>query len=189
MAPRHIIFLLFTLAAIPLLEIGLMLRVGQAIGFWWTVAALMGSAALGVLVIRRIGLATAAAMFRPFGGPVAPFSDMLNGGLMVMAGVLLVIPGFVSDALAAVLLIPPVRRLITTSVASMAMDPFSGGRAPRRGKTIRRFKPQQSDSRFVSIRIIGAPQNHKPLDEIEDAIIVDDLSGVAPTRQTPSHRE
>ena len=50
------IALILALAALPLLEIGLLIRLGQLLGIWWLAAIIIGTAILGTYVIRRVGL-------------------------------------------------------------------------------------------------------------------------------------
>jgi UPF0716 protein FxsA len=98
-----------TLIALPLLELALLIKTGQLIGFWATLGLVVGAGALGALilshqswtVVRRTRLALAQG--RP---PVAP---VLDGLFLLLAGALLITPGFLSDVAALLLLIPSVR--------------------------------------------------------------------------------
>ena len=104
--------LAFVFIALPLLELALLIKTGQVIGFWATLAMVVGAGLLGALIVSRQGLTVlrrtqqALAQGRP---PVAP---VLDGVFLVLAGALLISPGFLSDVLALLLLIPPVRRAI-----------------------------------------------------------------------------
>lgn len=110
--------LLLVLFAIPLLEIVLLVKVGQAIGFWWTVLIVLGTAVGGTFLLRRQGIGTlrrvmaAAATGQP---PVAP---VLDGVVTVIAALLLITPGLFADALGLLLLLPPVRALAVHLVMS-----------------------------------------------------------------------
>jgi UPF0716 protein FxsA len=102
--------LAFILIALPLLELALLIKTGQVIGFWATLAMVVGAGVIGALVLSRQSLAVvrrtreAVAEGRP---PVAP---VLDGAFLLLAGTLLITPGFISDVLALLLLIPPLRR-------------------------------------------------------------------------------
>ena len=100
------------LTVLPLLEIALLVKFGQAFGVWLTIAEVIGSAMLGFAVLQRQGftmmMRTQEAMMR--GEP--PVGAMLDGGMMVMAGTLLIIPGLITDVMGLLLLIPPVRHLV-----------------------------------------------------------------------------
>jgi UPF0716 protein FxsA len=124
MAQRKIIFVLFSLAALPLLEIGLMLRIGQSIGFVATVALLVTSAVVGLFVIRAVGLPRAVAMLRERGATaVSPAESVIDYSVIFFGGLLLMIPGFVSDAIGLTLLLPPVRKWIINRSLSQAFGP------------------------------------------------------------------
>jgi UPF0716 protein FxsA len=100
------------LTVLPLLEIALLVKFGQAFGVWLTIAEVIGSAFLGFGVLQRQGftmmMRTQEAVMR--GEP--PVGAMLDGGMMVMAGTLLILPGLISDTFGLLLLIPPVRHFI-----------------------------------------------------------------------------
>ena len=98
--------------AVPLIEIGLFVTVGGWLTLWPTLAIVLGTAVLGLAILRRQGLQ----MMRDLGGTLRsaqdPLSPMADHGLIMLAGVLLLAPGFFTDTLGLLLLIPPVRRLI-----------------------------------------------------------------------------
>ena len=104
--------LIFFLLAVPMLEIGLLIKAGQWLGPWWLLALVIGTGFLGALVLTRQGfsapLKIQEAMLR--GEP--PVAAMLDGALIATAGVLLFTPGLMADAIGLLLLIPPLRRLI-----------------------------------------------------------------------------
>ena len=98
------------LIALPMVELALLIKTGQAIGVWATLGLVVGAGLLGTVIVAQQGVSVvrrsqqALAQGRP---PVAP---VLDGVLLVLAGALFITPGFLSDALALLLLIPPVRR-------------------------------------------------------------------------------
>jgi UPF0716 protein FxsA len=104
--------LAFILIALPLLEMALLIKTGQLIGFWATLGMVVAAGLLGALILARQGLTVlrrtreALAQGRP---PVAP---VLDGVFLLLAAALLITPGFLSDVLALLLLIPPVRRSV-----------------------------------------------------------------------------
>jgi UPF0716 protein FxsA len=102
-------------AALPLLEIGLLIRLGQAIGFWWLAIFVIGSAFLGTYVIRRVGLSVFERALTRLGSEREGFPPLFDGFLQVVAGLLLIFPGVISDVFGLVLLIPHVRRVVITT--------------------------------------------------------------------------
>lgn len=105
------IFTLFLLW--PLVEIALFVTVGGAIGLFWTLVVIAGSAVLGVWLLRSRGVRSAAEMRRGLTAARGGGLGQLAGDVLAMlAGVLLILPGFLTDALGLLLLLPPVRALI-----------------------------------------------------------------------------
>lgn len=104
------------LTALPLLEIFVLVKFGQWAGAWITLAVVIGTAIVGVGILQRQGftmmLRTQEAMMR--GEP--PVGAMLDGGMMVMAGGLLIMPGLITDAMGLLLLLPPVRYFVANRV-------------------------------------------------------------------------
>ena len=104
------IILLF--AAFPLVEIGLLIRLGRAIGIGWLAVIIIGSAFIGTYVIRRVGLSVFERALSRLGSERQSVSPLFDGFLQVLAGLLLIFPGVISDVIGLVLLIPQVRRVL-----------------------------------------------------------------------------
>jgi UPF0716 protein FxsA len=106
------------LTVLPLLEIAVLVLFGQWAGVWLTLAVVIGTAVAGVGVLQRQGLAmmlrTQEAVMR--GEP--PVGAMVDGGMSVMAGLLLIMPGLITDALGLILLIPPARHFLANRLAA-----------------------------------------------------------------------
>lgn len=104
------LFLVFIVA--PVVELGVFLWVASLIGIWPAVALQLALSLLGVWVLKRAGTAafrrTRATMSR---GEV-PTAEVGDGLLHLLAGVLLLVPGFVTAAIGLLLLVPPVRAFI-----------------------------------------------------------------------------
>ncbi|ADO43834.1 FxsA cytoplasmic membrane protein [Ketogulonicigenium vulgare Y25] len=103
--------------ALILIEIAAFVMIGSEIGVGLTLLLVLGSTALGVWTLRRLGLQAAQAMqsgfaFAARGGRENPVQQMGDGTLKAFASGLLIVPGLVSSALGAVLLIPAVRQFL-----------------------------------------------------------------------------
>ena len=104
------------LLAWPLAEIALFVVIGGQIGLWATLVWVLLSGVLGVLVLRLAALRQAVALRDGLRGLRDP-ARLAAGGLMsVLAGVLLILPGFLTDALGLLLLLPPVQLLVARAV-------------------------------------------------------------------------
>jgi UPF0716 protein FxsA len=106
------IALILAFAALPLLEIGLLIRLGQLIGIWWLAAIIIGTAVLGTYVIRRVGLSVFEKALSRLGSDKEGISPLFDGFLQVLAGLLLIFPGVIADVLGLFLLVPQVRHVV-----------------------------------------------------------------------------
>ncbi len=102
--------------ALPLAEIFVLIAVTDQIGIGWTLLALLGSALAGVLVIRVLGAASLAELRAALARREPPAGPLFRGACVLIAGMLLILPGFISDVLALLLLIPPTRALLVGTI-------------------------------------------------------------------------
>jgi UPF0716 protein FxsA len=113
--------LLFAFVAYPLLELALLIRAGQALGFWPVLGLIVGTGLLGVAILRRQGfkvIEKVSAALDEGREPVAPLAD---SALLFAAGSLLISPGPIGDALGLLLLIPQLRRLIRHTISARVL--------------------------------------------------------------------
>jgi UPF0716 protein FxsA len=122
---------LILLLLFPLAEIATFIVVGGAIGLLRTLALVIVSAVVGMIMLRDAGVMTALRLQRRSGNPVAILAE---GGSRMLAGVLLLIPGFLTDIAAILILLPPVQRLLLARLQKTAKA--SGATAPGRGTDI-----------------------------------------------------
>ncbi len=123
---------LFLLLGFPLLELAVLIEVGKAIGFWPTLGLLVLSAIAGVMVIRQQGISMVGRMFETIGRGGLAFVSMVNGYFVILAGCLLIVPGFITDVLGIALLVPPLRQLILGAVLPGFADARRDDRAGRK---------------------------------------------------------
>lgn len=110
----QVLFVLFVI--VPIIEISVLLQVGEWLGLWPTIAIVIGSAWLGAKYVRQQGLATMQSVQTKMAQGEMPSSEIVTGLMLLVAGVLLVTPGFVTDILGLSLLIPNVRQAIAAQV-------------------------------------------------------------------------
>lgn len=104
------LFLLFLV--VPLVELALLIRVGQAIGFWPTVAIVAGTAFAGSFLARREGLAAWTRIQSALAGGRVPGAELVDGLIILVAGALLLTPGVLTDVVGLLGLLPPSRAVI-----------------------------------------------------------------------------
>jgi UPF0716 protein FxsA len=102
-------FLRLMLLVWPLAEIAVLILVAEWIGIGWTVLALGAAGLAGLLVIRVLGAASLAELRGALERREPPAGPLLGGACVLLAGLLLILPGFIGDAIALLLLIPPLR--------------------------------------------------------------------------------
>jgi UPF0716 protein FxsA len=104
--------LLAAILVVPLAEIALLIEVGSWIGVAPTLALIVLSAILGIAMLRAQGLGVLARAQRLLQHGVLPVAEVFEAFCLVVAGALLLTPGFITDVLGAALLLPPVRDLL-----------------------------------------------------------------------------
>ena len=104
------LFLLF--AILPIVEIAILINVGEQIGGWYTVAIVILTAFAGAHLVRQQGLSTLMQAQQKMQAGTMPGQEMAEGLLLVIAGILLVTPGFITDGIGFLLSLPMTRPLI-----------------------------------------------------------------------------
>lgn len=105
-------WLIFALLILPFVEIAVFIQVGQWIGLWPTLALIILSTAAGFAIVRRAGQSSLAELRRAGQSLSDPARPIAHGALILMGGLLLIVPGFLTDILGLLLLIPPLRNAI-----------------------------------------------------------------------------
>lgn len=125
--------LLLAFVVIPVLEIYVIIQVGQVIGGWWTVLLLVADSVIGSWLVRREGSRAWQALRTALGSGRMPAKELTDGALILIGGTLMVSPGFVTDVAGFFLILPftrPLaRRVLAAAVARRLLAP--GG--PRNG--------------------------------------------------------
>lgn len=108
------LLLFFLFIVVPIVELYVLIQVGQAIGVLPTIALLIADSILGAALMRSQGRAA----WRRFNATLAegrvPGREVLDGALVIFGGALLLTPGFLSDILGLILLLPPTRAVVRT---------------------------------------------------------------------------
>lgn len=101
------LFLLFVL--VPAIELYVIVQVAHAIGVLDTIGLLLALSIVGAWFAKRQGMYVIARIRQQLEARRMPTNDLIDGGLVLAGGVLLVIPGFVTGAVGLLLLLPPTR--------------------------------------------------------------------------------
>ena len=128
----RLLFLAFLL--IPIAEIYVLIQVGSVIGAFSTIALIIFTAVLGSVLIRAQGLSTLARVQNSMQRGEVPAVELMEGMCLLVAGALLLTPGFVTDSFGFILLVPALRRamilaLLERGVLRAATGPTASARA------------------------------------------------------------
>ena len=109
--------LLLLFIIVPIIELGLLLQIGERIGTPATLALIVGTGALGAYLARRQGLDVLRQAQSEMAGGRLPAGQLVEGLLIFVAGAVLMTPGVLTDAFGFFCLIPAGRRLLKTYLA------------------------------------------------------------------------
>ncbi len=107
---KIVVFL--ALAAIPILEIALLIKLGQWLGLFPIILLVLGSALLGTFVLRRQGFKVLNRVMDSINAGKTPVGPAVDGAFLMAAGGLLIAPGIITDTVGLLLLIPPLRHRV-----------------------------------------------------------------------------
>lgn len=120
-----ILLLLFIL--VPIIEIGLFIQVGGFLGLWPTIALVLITAFVGASLVRSQGLQTLMNVQNRLQQGELPAQQIVEGVMLAVAGVLLLTPGFMTDALGMSILLPAPRAVIAKYLMSKMVVRSVGG--------------------------------------------------------------
>jgi UPF0716 protein FxsA len=136
-----VLALVLIFIVLPIAELYVIIQVGELVGVWWTLAILVADSILGSLLLRGQGRTA----WRRFNEALAagrpPAREVLDGGLIIFGGAFLITPGFISDVIGLLLILPPtravfrrllVRRYSRKLVSGLAGRATRGPRPPGR---------------------------------------------------------
>jgi UPF0716 protein FxsA len=132
------LFLIVLFIVVPIAELYVIIQVGEAIGLWPTLALLLADALLGSFLLKHQGRGA----WRRFNEALAqrrfPGKEVVDGLLIVVGGTLLLAPGFLTDIVGLLLLIPPTRAIVRRLLRRFTVGRFlvvgmPGGGGPARG--------------------------------------------------------
>ncbi|MCW3013678.1 MAG: FxsA family protein [Solirubrobacterales bacterium] len=125
--------LILALIVVPLVELYVIIQVGQSIGVMWTIALLLADSILGGILMRSQGRLAWRRFTEATAAGRIPAREVLDGALVIFGGAFLLTPGFVTDIFGVALLAPPTRALIrglilrrfTAGVAGVSAQQFA----------------------------------------------------------------
>ena len=171
-----LILLLFI--AVPIAEIAIFIEAGELFGLWPTLAMVVLTAVIGTAMLRQQGMSALRRAEAALQQNQLPMEEVLTGICLLVAGALLLTPGFLTDTVGFALLVPPVRRFLgalvfghfiergRTSMRGAGSGPASdGSNADPRGPI---GAGPVIDGDFHEVNS-ASPDNNQPTESIEDS--------------------
>ncbi len=133
------LFLLFLV--VPLVELYFLIEIGDAIGAGYTIFFVVLTAVIGAALVRYQGLATFVRAQGELARQRMPAMEVIEGALLLLAGAMLLVPGFVTDAMGFLILVPPlrqamVRRFLQSRVVVTEGSVYEGEAHDARGRIV-----------------------------------------------------
>jgi len=116
------LFLLLIVA--PLVELYVIIQVASVIGGWETIALLIIESAIGAWLLKRQGMSTIAKVSQALDEGRIPSKELVDGLLIMVAGALMLAPGFIGDLIGYLLLLPPTR----APIRALMLKRFESGK-------------------------------------------------------------
>ena len=137
----------------PIVELTVLVRVAGEIGVFETIALLVLVGVFGWWLCKQQGISVLRRMQEATARGEAPSRELADGGLIALGGLLLLLPGFVSDALGILLLLPPTRAVVRSLLGRSVAKRAKVVRAGARGRTF-------VDVEVLDVREGGAASRH-----------------------------
>jgi UPF0716 protein FxsA len=135
-------YLFVAFLMVPIVEIALFIQVGGAIGLWPTLAIVVLTAVLGTWLVRTQGRMAIGQLQASFSNLKDPTEPLAHGAMILVAGALLLTPGFFTDAVGFALLMPPVRMAVLRYLRSkVKVAEFQMGTGMGKGPSQTGFGP------------------------------------------------
>ena len=146
-------FLLLLFAVVTLAEIWLIVQVNQVLGGWETFGLLILDSAIGAWLVKREGMSILAKIQRSLGEGELPTNSLIDGLLVLVAGALMLTPGFLTDGLGLLLLLPPTRAIVREILkkrfagrVQVGSGAFAGGFGPSAACLRRSMRPAGTET-------------------------------------------
>jgi UPF0716 protein FxsA len=149
--------LLLLFIVVPLVELYVIVQVGQAIGALPTIALLLIDSIVGSLLLRAQGRTVWRRFRAALSAGRAPARETIDGALVIFGGALMLTPGFVTDAFGILLLLPPTRAFARRGILRSARTRFLLGFADAAGGAARRGRARQDYDVDSTARDIDQP--------------------------------
>ncbi len=151
--------ILFLLISLPVIEVASIVQVSHWVGPFMTFLLLAASAAFGMFLLRTQSLLLGRRMMQALQEGTPPEKTLLDSGMIFLAAVLFMVPGFVTDIIAILLLIPVARKQIWRWLSIGAKN--RGGAWQAKQQASGQKKPHRADD-VIDVEFTEVPRDAKP---------------------------
>ncbi|SCA56335.1 FxsA protein [Candidatus Terasakiella magnetica] len=163
-----IILLLFI--AVPVTEIAVFIQVGDIIGLWSTIAIVILTAIIGTALLRQQGISTLMRAQATLNEGKMPTTELFDGACLLVAGALLLTPGFVTDTVGFLLFTPPFRAILRHKAKDIVKN---SAHVHMMGPDGQPFRPHP-------------PHSSSPHEQSHDSTVIDgDFEEIQPNPDSP----
>ena len=155
-----LLLLILIIVGLPLLEIAIFIQVGEAIGVAATLAAVVLGTIVGVTVVRAQGIGVFNRLRQQVDSGQPPERELFDAFCLLLAGFFVLIPGFFTDVLGILLLLPPVRGLLMGNVVKMARQ-RAAARGEGQTRTYRTREGVVIEGEYEEVRETSEPPEPK----------------------------
>lgn len=152
------LLLVVSFIVVPLIELWIIIQVGELVGAAPTILLLLGVSLAGAWLVRREGTRAWRRFTEALRSGRVPADEVLEGAMVLLGGALLLTPGFATDAVGLLLMVPPVRAVVASTLKRRLGTRFTvtslGGTAARRPPQPRR-RDDVVDVEVVNIERTG----------------------------------
>lgn len=150
-----VLFVLFII--VPIVELAIIIQVGQVVGTGWTIVALIVMSLVGAALVKREGLRAWRRVRKALAASRMPAEEVVDGALVLLGGALMLTPGFMTDAVGLAVVLPVSRGLINRGIRTRVRSTFGLGPARRSGE---RGAPRPSDD-VIDVDVIGVERDER----------------------------
>ena len=165
---------------VPIAELYVLIQIGQAIGILPTIALLIVDSVLGAVLMRAQGRAAWMRFNKALAEGRVPGREVMDGALVIFGGALLLTPGFLSDILGVILLLPPTRAIVRTVLLRRFAGRIVAGAASGAQARMGRMFTFETGARAGGVRGRPGGGAASPLD---DDVVEGTASDVPPPRR------
>jgi len=152
-------WLLIAFIAVPVIEIGLFIQVGGFIGLWPTLLIVILTAMAGTYLVRSQGRMALGQVQNSFSDMRDPTEPLVHGAMILFSGVLLLTPGFFTDAVGFALLVPAIRQAAFQAIrARVNIQSFGAANSTQRPQG----QPQQGRNDVIDGEFVEIPDDDAP---------------------------